>query len=517
MSSLIEKVGEMFMVGFYGTDPKAASDLIKRYHVGGIILFSRNIRSAAHLKEMCEQLQQFRREVNDSPLFIAIDQEGGCVARITDGVTVFPGNMALGAIGSDDLARQVGDVTGAELASLGINVNFAPVLDINSNPYNPGVGARAFGSDPTLAARLGAAMIRGIQQNGILAAAKHFPGLGEAKVDSHDQLPVVNASRKKLEARELAPFQAAIEANVGFVMTAHCVYPSLDRARRPATLSKSILSTLLRKGMGFQGIIITDCLEMGAIEKHYAAPHSALMSVQAGANMLLICHTLEKQVAAFESLAQSLQKDNIYEKVVAASLGVIAEAKKHIHVSHREIVPQKALSEDIAARAITVYADAPSMVPLVLAPSDRLAVVVPAFEALTKVEESAEPHDLFLREMKHRHQNLIYCKAPVQPTDAEIEECVQKCKDADAIVLLTYNLHLCKAQRDLAHALLKPMSKAVVVAVRDPYDLLHFSGAHGLIATYSFRECSLKALARVLFGEIKAEGQLPVEFPKCLE
>ncbi|GAB4334260.1 MAG: beta-N-acetylhexosaminidase [Candidatus Abyssubacteria bacterium] len=517
MSSMIERIGEMFMVGFYGTDPNAASDLIRRYHVGGIILFSRNFRSASHLKEMNERLQQLRREVSDSPLFIAIDQEGGCVARITDGVTVFPGNMALGALDSDDLARQVGEVTGAELASLGINVNFAPVLDINSNPENPGVGARAFGSDPVLAARLGAAMIHGIQQNGILAAAKHFPGLGEAEVDSHDELPVVKASTEKLEARELTPFRAAIEADVGFIMTAHCAYPSLDRARYPATLSQSILSALLRDRLGFRGIIITDCLEMGAIEKNYTASQSAPMAVRAGANMLLICHTFEKQVGAIESLAQALHKGDISKKNVDASLSIIAELKKRIHVSPGKIVPRKLLSEDIAARAITIYGDARSTLPLTLAPSDTLAVVVPAFEALTKVEESAEPHELFLREIKRRHKNLIYCKAPVQPTEAEITECVKQCGNADVLLLLTYNLHLYEAQRNLAHALLRLAPRTIAAAVRDPYDLAHLSGASGLIATYSFRECSLKGLVRVLFGEFKAQGRLPVEFPQYHE
>ncbi|MBI4832097.1 MAG: hypothetical protein HY801_11225 [Candidatus Lindowbacteria bacterium] len=270
MAKLKEQVGELFMVGYPGTDPMAASELICRYRVGGIILFSRNVKDAAHARAVCEKLHELRRSVSDTPLFIAIDQEGGAVARITDGVTVFPGNMALGATGSERFAREAGRITANELASLGINVNFAPVLDISSNPRNPGVGARSFGSDPALVARLSSAMLEATQESGLCATAKHFPGLGEAQVDSHNELPAVDATVEDMQQRELVPYRSAIEAGVAFIMTAHCSYPRLDNSGAPATLSQPILTNLLREQMGFKGIVITDCLEMAAVEKALA-------------------------------------------------------------------------------------------------------------------------------------------------------------------------------------------------------------------------------------------------------
>ncbi len=505
----------MFMVGYAGVDPMAASDLIRRYRVGGIILFSRNVRDAAHAAEVCEKLQELRRQVSDSPLFIAVDQEGGCVARITEGVTVFPGNMALGATGSEHLARRVGNVTATELSALGINVNFAPVLDISSNPRNPGVGARSFGSDPALVGRLGSAMIGGMQEKGVCATAKHFPGLGNARVDSHDELPVVDAARDRLENRELLPFRAAIEADVAFIMTAHCSFPSLDGTLAPATLSKPVLTGLLRERMGFNGIVITDCLEMAAVEKDFPAAQSALMAVRAGADMALICHTPEKQASAVDSLAAAVESGDIPEETIDVATTKISSIKKHLGFcdssAPRKVAPEASLSESIAAEAITIVRNEGSMVPLRLAPSDKLGVVVPRFEILTKVEDAAEPHEAFLEEVRRRHPHVLYRKVAVEPSSKEIGECVTICREADSLIVLTYNLHLNPAQRDFVRSVLALGKPTIVAAVRDPYDLVFVPGARACVATYSFRECSLRALAKVLFGDFEARGKLPVE------
>jgi beta-N-acetylhexosaminidase len=512
MNKLREKIGELFMVGYPGTDPAAASDLIQRHHIGGIILFSRNITDAARTRAVCTQLQEMRRRVSDEPLLIAVDQEGGCVARITEGVTVFPGNMALGAIGSENVARQVGRVTAAELSALGVNVNFAPVLDVSSNPRNPGVGARSFSSDPALAARLGAAMIQGMQENGVLATAKHFPGLGEAKVDSHDELPIVDLPSRRLQSMELVPFRSAVEAGVGFVMTAHCSYPAFDRASAPATLSKPILDDLLRHELGFHGLIITDCLEMGAVEKLYPAHKSASLAFRAGADILLICHTLEKQLAAIDSLAEQVEAGKIAEARVEESLERIRLMKRRVGMSppERDYLPQKQMSEKIAARATTLINGA-GIIPLRLKPSQKLALVTPLFELLTKVEENAEHKQAFLAEMKRFHQNLAHHEIPVRPSPDEAKAVADKCRSADSIVILTYNLHLHPAQQECVQALVDLKKPAVVAAVRDPHDLAFVTGAGACLATYSFRECSLKALAGVLFGEIKPGGVLPIK------
>ena len=514
MSARIDKVGEMFMVGFDGTDAATASDLIQRRMVGGIILFTRNIRDASHAAEVCWKLQQMRRDVSDSPLFISIDQEGGCVARITEGVTVFPGAMALGAAGSERLARQAGGVTGAELSALGINVNFAPVLDISSNPQNPGVGARSFGSNPQLAARLGSAMIEGMQENGVLGAAKHFPGLGEAQVDSHDERPVVNATVDELERRELLPFRAAIGSEAPFIMTAHCAYPSLDETLAPATLSRPILSGLLRGRMRYRGIIITDCLEMAGIEKGFPAPQASVMAARAGATMLLICHTRQKQIAAIEALGRAVESGEIPAETIDEAGAIISSVKEKLRFldsSPQPLEPRTSLSEDIASKAVTIVRNEDSAIPLRLDASERLAVVVPAFEALTKVEEAAGPHEVLLRELGRRHAEPLYVRIPVEPSRAELREHVETCRDADRLLILTYNMHRYATQCELVRALLRLEKPAVVAAVRDPYDLALVPEARACVATYSFRDCSMKALIAILFGEIEAGGTLPVD------
>jgi beta-N-acetylhexosaminidase len=514
MSDHFDGVGEMFFAGYAGVDPSAAGELIRRYHVGGIILFTRNIRGPDHAAEVCAELQRLRSEVSDSPLFIAVDQEGGCVARITEGITLFPGNMALAASGSEHYTRQAAEITAIELSALGINVNFAPVLDIGSNPRNPGVGARAFASDPRVVAGLGSATIEGMQNGGVLAAAKHFPGLGEALVDSHDELPLVNASADELESREFTPFRSAIDMGVSFIMTAHCAYPSLDDSLLPATLSERILSSVLRKRLGFEGIIITDCLEMLSIEKDFPAPQASLAAARAGATMLLICHTRDKQVAAIEAFAKVVGGDKISTETIESARAIIDSAKKKLQsqgATLNSVKPQKALSETIALDAVTIVKNVDSLLPLKADRFANLAVIVPAFDALTKVEEAAEPHKTLLAELKQRHEQVQYVRVPVQPSQVQMDDSLKACKKADMLLILTYNLHIYPSQGKLVELLLSLDTPAVVAAVRDPYDLMFAQKARALVATYGFRECSLKALVKVLFGEAEAKGKLPVD------
>lgn len=516
MSKQNKTAGELFMAGFMGTDPIVASELIQRYHVGGIILFSRNIMNADHARSVCAKLQQLRQQVSDSPLFIAIDQEGGCVARITEGVTVFPGNMALGALGSEQPARQVGETMGSELSALGINVNFAPVLDICSNPQNPGVGARSFGSEPETVSRLGLAIIYGMQEKGICATAKHFPGLGEARVDSHDELPIINVTRAELAKRELLPFRAAIDAGVPFIMTAHCSYPSLDDKLTPATLSRPILGDLLRGQMGFRKIVITDCLEMAAIEKKWSTEEAAQKAFCAGSTMLLVCHTRQKQIDAIENLTHVIEKGKIQTERVDAATEAISSVKKTLKFSNdspvRNVIPNKSLSETIATNAVSIIRNKNHIIPLRPKASETITVIVPGFDTLTKVEEAAEPHRVLLEELKQRHTEILYQKVSVEPSAEEIRACMEMGARANILLILTYNLNQYATQHELVDMLINLGKRTIVAAVRDPYDLRFVPEAEACIATFGFRECSLKALARILFGESESNGKMPIEF-----
>src|SRR5579884_1477526 len=238
--SLEEQIGQALMVGFWGTKPsQEIIDLITRYHVGNIILFSRNTGDTRQVLELTRSLQEIAKEAGHRyPLLIAIDQENGIVQRLGEAVTIFPGNMALGAIGSDEIAYEVARATGEELLALGINMNLAPVVDVNNNPANPVIGVRSFGEDTHLVARLGAAMVKGYRVAGILSCLKHFPGHGDTAVDSHLAMPIIPHTLERLEMLELVPFRRGIEAGAECLMIAHVAFPALaEQGNLPGTLS----------------------------------------------------------------------------------------------------------------------------------------------------------------------------------------------------------------------------------------------------------------------------------------
>src|SRR3989449_2927488 len=237
--SLEEQIGQVLMVGFWGNTPsQEIIDLIQHYHAGSIILLSRNVRAAQQVLELTRSLQMIAKQAGHPyPLLIAIDQENGLVQRLGEAATIFPGNMALGAIGSEEVAYQVAQATGNELKALGINMNLAPVVDVNNNPANPIIGVRSFGEDPLQVARLGAAMVKGYRAAGILSCLKHFPGHGDTAIDSHLSLPVIPYTLQRLEALELVPFRNGMKAGAESVMIAHVAFPTLaEQNTLPATL-----------------------------------------------------------------------------------------------------------------------------------------------------------------------------------------------------------------------------------------------------------------------------------------
>src|SRR6266581_343084 len=285
--SLEQKVGQVFMLGFEGTTLNAANRaLVNGLHLGGVTLFARNVDTAAQVAQLDADLQTI---ADPLPLFISVDQEGGLVVRITDGATIFPGNMAVGATGDPTLARKVADASASELLAMGINMDLAPVVDVNTNPLNPVIGVRSFGSDVSLVSEFGVQTIQGLQSSGVSAVGKHFPGHGDTSVDSHRGLPVVPHSLERLQALEFLPFKAAIQAGVDGIMTAHLYLPAIEPQQDlPATLSKTVLTGLLREQLGYQGLILTDALDMDAIKKDRAAAEAAVQAFEAGADMLLI-------------------------------------------------------------------------------------------------------------------------------------------------------------------------------------------------------------------------------------
>lgn len=311
------------MVGFSGTSATEVRHMIEDYSVGGVILFARNTRHPFHVAELTAQLQALSK---DTPLFIATDQEGGRVQRLKEGFTHFPPFNQLGLSDSEELAYQYGAVLAKELYAVGVNINMAPVLDVHTNPDNPVIGDRALSSDPHRVARLGSRFIRGLQDNQVMAVGKHFPGHGDTAEDSHEILPQVDVDADRIREVEMVPFKEAVSAGVGGIMTAHVLYKNLDKAA-PASLSYGIINGLLREELGFSSLVLSDDLEMLALDQDDLSD-LAIKAIQAGTNMLLVCHSPEKQLSIIETVVQAVRLGKLDQALIDKSVGLILDMKK---------------------------------------------------------------------------------------------------------------------------------------------------------------------------------------------
>ncbi|WP_052092271.1 beta-N-acetylhexosaminidase [Paenibacillus sp. FSL H7-0357] len=313
--SLSDKIGQMLMCGFEGTavPDDGIRELVAKGGIGGVIYFARNVETPEQVARMTAELQRAAAEGGKAPLWISIDQEGGMVARITEGVALMPGGMAIAAAGSVEDAYRAALISGRELSAMGINLNYAPVLDVNNNARNPVIGVRSFGESPEKVADYGAATIRGFQDAGVAATAKHFPGHGDTDVDSHLDLPTVRHDRARMDSVELVPFRRAIAEGVDAMMSAHIYFPALEQEKLPVTLSKAVLTGLLREELGFGGIIMTDCMEMNAIAEHYGTVEASVLAIEAGADIVLISHRADRQLAAIEAILHAVAEGRISE------------------------------------------------------------------------------------------------------------------------------------------------------------------------------------------------------------
>ena len=312
--SFQDAIGQCLMVGI----PQPTLDaetrrMLADLQPGGIILFQRNYTDPDTLQALCADIHALTLE---HPPLIALDAEGGRVHRLSPPFTHFPPALRIGQTGSLQLAHAVGVALGQELRSVGIDIDFAPVLDVYSNPDNTVIGDRAFGSDPQRVAEFGCALAAGLRAAGVLPCGKHFPGHGATVIDSHDDLPYDERDRATLEAVDLLPFQAAIAQEIELLMTAHVVYPALD-PQQPASLSPIIMNDLLRQRLGFQGVIVSDDLEMGAIVRHASVADAAVQALSAGADLLLVCQSLEHALSARKACRQALQQGVLTEERVA--------------------------------------------------------------------------------------------------------------------------------------------------------------------------------------------------------
>ncbi len=523
-NSIEEMIGQRLMLAFRGKDDLSPEigDAIKKFKPAGITLFrSFNIDNPTQVKNLTALFQDAAREFDLPPLFIAVDQEGGQLMAVGNGTTQLPGNMALGATGSTDLSRRAGQVLGRELAAMGINVNYAPSCDVNLNPENPVIGIRSFGEDPAMVGQMAAAMIDGIQSAGVAACAKHFPGHGDTSSDSHLGLPVVPHSLDRLRKVEFPPFESAIQAGTKMVMTAHLALPAIDGSDAPpATLSPAILKNLLRDQLKFDGVIITDAMDMHAITQDDALGENAVRAAKAGADLLLITTDPNDQQLVRASLIQAANDGTLSREDLAVSAERISSLKQWLANQKTEFdlnivgcTEHRRIADEIAARSITLVRDQAKILPLRLGSGQRIAVIVPRPIDLTPADTSSYIVPNLASALRVFHPNVDEFIVSHSPSGNEIISVAEKVQSYDLIVIGTLNAFNNPGQSALVHKALESRKQVIVAAMRLPYDLVAFPDAPTYVCTYSILEPSINALASALFGRRGFQGCLPVSIP----
>ncbi len=334
--TLDEKIGQLLIAGFKGKSLDGqVKALIQKYHVGGLILFKRNIANSTQLLDLMNGLKAANGK-NKIPLFLAIDEEGGKISRMPEELMNTPACRVIGEKNDKDFAFGIGSAIGNKIKSFGFNLNFAPVLDIDSNPDNPIIGERSFGPDEKIVSEMGIQAMKGFQSQNIISVVKHFPGHGDTLVDSHIGLPTVDKDTDSLMEFELVPFKEAIKQNADGIMVAHILYNRID-SKYPATLSEKIITNLLREDLNYDGVIITDDMTMGAILENYDIGEAAVQSIKAGSDILVVCHGYDNEIKVFNSLKTAVENGDITEERIDQSLMRILSLKKKYAISDKII------------------------------------------------------------------------------------------------------------------------------------------------------------------------------------
>ena len=522
--TLEEKIGQIVAWRYSGHFVNRDSDYLERLEslivkrkIGGLILFGGEVYETAYLTNTVQKLAEI-------PLLIASDFERGAGNQIS-GATLFPPLMAVGATWSEEQAYLMGKITALEARALGIHMTYSPVVDVNINPDNPIINVRSLGEDPEQVSRMAVSFIKGCQENGLIATAKHFPGHGDTDLDSHSVLPTVWGDRNRLEKVELYPFRQAIKAGVQAIMTAHLHLPALDPTPDlPATLSPRIITGLLRNELGFKGIIVTDSMGMGGVTTLYSPEEAALRAVQAGVDIILLPPEPDEVI---ESLIQAVRTGQIAETRINTSVKRILEAKARLGLHKNKLVNTDILDEKVATKKHLQYAAQVFEDSLTLVKNE--GAVIPLSESAQKIAVfslSSDPGGYFagrdfIREVEEKCPELITFYADAFTGEEFIQEAVEKASEAEVIVFALFssrrawkgsvglNLrHIQLIQEAAANA-----TPVVVISFGSPYFLRRFPDVDSYLCAYRWDSEAQKAAAKALFGEIDIKGRLPVSLP----
>jgi beta-N-acetylhexosaminidase len=494
-------------------------DLIRNEKIGGLIIFAGEVYETAHLTNYLQQYAQI-------PLLVAADFEWGAAMRI-NGTTLFPPLMALGAAGSEELAYEMGRITAEEGRAMGIHMTYAPVVDVNINPDNPIISTRSLGESPEDVGRLAASFIKGCQQNGMIATAKHFPGHGDTAMDSHDLMPAIDADLERLEKVELYPFARAIQAGVEAVMTAHLNVPALDPTPGlPATLSPLILTDLLRKKMGFRGLIVTDAMGMGGVTRQFSPREAALRAVKAGVDMVLLPPdppgVIDGLVAAVESGEVPLAR-------IDASVRRILALKSRLGLPKNRYVDISALARRVASPAHLLQASVTFEKCVTLVKNEGPVLPLEGNfigKKIVVLSLSSDSDDYFagrpfIREVMKRRPNITAFYADAFTGREFLQEAKAQALEADTVIVALFSslrtskgsVDLLSKHVDFVRELAWAGKKPIVISFGSPYFLRHFPEVAAYICLYRNTLPAQETAARAIFGEIDTPGRLPVSIP----
>ena len=534
--TLEEKVGQLFMTHAYGTtaDTQAPADvaanqelygvdnaeqLIDRYQPGGIIYFAwtNSVQNPPQIAGLSNGIQDAALAQDAAiPSLIGIDQEGGIVARIGPPATQLPGNMALGAGRSSADAQTAAAINGDELTAMGINWNFAPVADVNVNPANPVIAVRSFGENPRLVANLTAAQVRGYTSAGLAGAAKHFPGHGDTDQDSHTGLPNIDHTRQEWQQLDRPPFQAAIDNGVPAIMTAHITVPSLDSSGDPATLSEPIMTGILREEMGYDGVVITDALDMAGASETYGNDRVPVLALKAGVDMLLMPPEFE---VAYNAVLGAVESGELTEERIDTSVRRILTLKQDLGIvddpyvdpadlpAHVGTPEHLATMQEITDGTTTLVRNKRDLLPLSVDPGED--ALVTGWGVTTTSTVAAK--------LAERGVDADVLQTGLNPTPETIAAVAQQARHYDNVLVITNRAGMegQTNQGELVKRLIKANRNVVAVGVRDPYDVNRYPKVPAYLATYSYTAAALDSMVRVLFGELDPSGRLPVTIPKA--
>jgi beta-N-acetylhexosaminidase len=524
------------MLAFEGERlPRWVTRRLRNAPAAGMTVFRHyNVRSTGQVRELIEAFQRAGAAnaggdaggAGSAPLLVAVDQEGGQLQGLGDEPTQFAGNMALGAVGDHDLAERVGRAIGLESRAMGINVVYAPVLDLASEPANTSLGVRSFGDDPAAVARLGAALVRGLQDAGVAATVKHFPGLGEVAQDTHHRLGVVAGSRAELDSGALVPFRAGIASGARLVMSAHVAVPALTGdPTLPATLSPTVMGRLLRDELGFGGVTISDALDMRALAQGAAQAVEIIAVVRAGVDLLLCSADRRAQRRIEQTLVAAASRGLFDDRELEAASarlsalrGWLAEAGAPPDLSIVGCAEHRALSRELAERSVTLVRGAPGEggrpVAGGMPPAHaRILAIMPQPTDLTPADTSSTVPPGLGRALRTRFASVEEVVVGIAPTQTDVAALRGRVAAFDAVVVGTIDAIRQPAQFDLVEAVASAGRPTIAVALRTPWDVAGYPASVGAVCTYSILPDSLEALAAGLSGAIPFVGRLPVAVP----